>query len=174
MSDEILTCRFTFTAREYERSMRCWWRYSWTKWFVLSVGIFLLYSELTESSNDTPTPQLTALSVIEAFVPLLFVSAFVVFLMYLVFWRSAYYQKEITYTLRESGVHVHSPLAETELKWGIYARATETRHGFALFQLGKRSFNWVPKQGFADPDDIDRCRELIRKNVKDSRRLYAS
>jgi hypothetical protein len=169
MEDAPITCRFIFTTGEYGRAMHAWWRHSWVKWFILAVVVFLLYSELSEDLASTKP--MTILSITFDVIPLLFLCIFIMFLLYLTFRRSAYYQKEITYTLREGGVHVHSPLAETELKWEIYPRATESRYGFALFQLGKRSFHWIPKKAFVNQGDMARCRELIRKKVKDTKNL---
>lgn len=76
------------------------------------------------------------------------------------------------FMLSEDGVSVKSALSESALKWAIYARATESGSGFALFYQGSRMFNWLSKSGFSNEDEIKRCRELLRQKVKDSKKLF--
>ena len=90
------------------------------------------------------------------------------------FRKGAYFNKEMIYTFRESGVHLDSALIESEMKWESFPRVAENQNGFALFFMGKRSFNWLPKSGFASPESIDQCRQLFRQHVKDSRKLFPS
>ena len=131
-----------------------------------------------ECFPDQDAPPVTPWSVFFDFLPGTIFLVFIGLLLRLggqfYFRRTAYCNKEITYTLHEGGIHVGSPLSESEMKWPIYARATENAKGFALFHQGKRMFNWLPKNGFANAEEINRCRGLLRQNVKDSRRLFAS
>ena len=183
MSDESLVCRFIFTSKEYGWAMRSYWRHSKIKWFALLLMVVIVSVGIYNEAYPPVTPgipvhPITPLSVFLDFLPILFFLGFMFYLsLYagrFAFRRGAYFNKELVYTLRESGVHVHSPLTETEMKWAIFACATESSYGFALFHQGKRAFNWLPKQGFAGPGEIDLCRELFRKNIKDTKRLLRS
>lgn len=156
--------------------MRCYWRHSWVKWLLLILFIPFGMQVYAEFFPDVNAPPVTPWSVFSDFLPgTIFLGIFLPLFLFggqFYFRRTAYFNKEITYTLRDSGVHIHSPLAETEMKWGIYTRATENSHGFALFHQGKRMFNWLPKSGFISPEQIDECRKLLRQHVKDSRQLW--
>jgi hypothetical protein len=158
--------------------MQCYWRHSWVKWLLIILLIPLGIQAYAEFFPDQNAPPVTLQSVFFDFLPgvifLIFMGLLVKFAGQIYFRRTAYCNQEMTFTLREVGVHVVSPLSESEMKWPIYARATENAQGFALFHQGKRLFNWFPKSGFDSPESINQCRELFRKNVKDSRRLFAS
>jgi YcxB-like protein len=182
VSDETITCRYVFTGPEYGRAMRCYWKHAKSKWalaaIVLICGGLTLYGALFPDESQPPPPPATGSSIFFALLPALcfviFIAVLVLFAGQFYFRRTAYFNKEMTYTLWDGGVHIKSPLTETEMKWPIYAKATESPSGFALFHQGKRMFNWLPKSGFTDPGSIDRCRELLRQKVKDSKRLAAS
>ena len=87
------------------------------------------------------------------------------------FRKTANYNQELIYTMRGDSIQCISPFFDTEMKWGLFGRVTESRHGFALFHRGNQMFNWLPKSGFSDSGEVDRCRLLLREKIKDSKRL---
>ncbi len=61
---------------------------------------------------------------------------------------------------------------QADIKWELIGRVMENKNGFLSMILGSRSFHWMPKGGFASAEDVNKCRELFRQYVKDSRRLF--
>jgi len=55
-------------------------------------------------------------------------------------------------------------------QWSAFKSAREFPDGFILV-LGKRHFYWLPKHGFASPQDIDLCRAFLHDHIKDFRAL---
>jgi len=131
------------------------------------------YAEFFPSPD---APPVSPWSVFLDFLPGTLVLVFIVLLArnvgQIYFRRSAYCNKEMIYTLYENGIHSSSEVSESNLKWPLFARATESTQGFALFHQGKRMFNWLPKSGFANLDEINRCRELLRQHIPDTKKLY--
>jgi hypothetical protein len=119
----------------------------------------------------------TALSVFLDFLPIVgfFGILFVAILVFgrLAFRRTAFFNKELVYALNESGIHVRSPLMNSDVDWAIYGRATESSSGFAVFQKGGRTFSWLPKDGFDSEESVKRCRKLLREKIKKTNLLAA-
>jgi hypothetical protein len=178
MSEEPVICRYVFTPKEYSRAMNNYWRHSKTKWILLVVLVPGTYGTYADLFPAPGTQRVSSLSILLYDVlPVAFVMVVIAVLAryagQIHFRRSAFCNKEMIFTLREAGVHVKSPLSESEMKWGIYAQATESRHGFSLFHQGKRMFNWLPKHALVDHGEIHHCRELLRRHVKDAKKLFA-
>jgi YcxB-like protein len=153
--------------------MGCYWRHSRVKWFALVCMPLLLLGTACEDfyPGDSGTPRtVSVLSVFLDLLPLVcfFGILFVVISVFgrLTFRRSAFFNKELVYALDESGIHVHSPLMNSEVDWALYGRATESSRGFAIFQKGGRSFSWLPKDGFDSQECVKRCRELLREKIQ--------
>jgi hypothetical protein len=188
MSNEAITCRFVFTPQEMKRAIRCYWRYSPLKWWlggILLIPLILtLYpivfpgsSPSTQVPRDIQNPTFL-MSFVQNVLPILIFIGLVVYIFVFQtsrsFRKGTYFNQEMTYTFRDAGVHLATPRVQSEMKWEVFPRVVENRNGFVLFNMGKRSFNWFPKTGFASPESIDQCRNLLRLHVKDSRRLIAS
>jgi YcxB-like protein len=72
----------------------------------------------------------------------------------------------IAYTLMPEGMFTENEDIRSVIKWPAFARATETKEGFALSLKGKKAlFFWLPKHGFADEADIEGCRSIIREHM---------
>jgi hypothetical protein len=175
MSLEPLTCRYVFSPKEYQHAMQCFWQHSWLKWLLLVLLVPFGMQVYAEFFPDPNSPPITFGSVFFDFLPgvifLIFVGLFLKYGGQFYFRRTAHCNQEMIYTLREDGVHVKNPLSESEMKWPIYARTTESTYGFSLFHQGKRMFNWLPKDGFDSTESIDLCRELLRRMIKDAKQL---
>jgi hypothetical protein len=180
MSNEAITCQYIFSPVEYRRAMQCYWRYSPLKWWFVVLFLFLSAVALNPYNFPDSSPQetYTASSVLIALVPVIVVFVFVIGLIVLqtkwTFRKGAYFNQEMIYTFQNTGVHLETSRVQTDIKWEVFPRVVENQNGFVLFTMGKRSFNWLPKSGFASPESVAQCRELFRNNVKDSRQLFAS
>jgi len=176
MDQEPIVCRYVFSPQEYGRAMQCYWRHSRIKWLLLVALIPFGMQVYAEFFPEPDTPPITLGSIISDFLPavvvLILIGLAVKYAGQFYFLRTAHCNKELIYTLREDGVHAVNPLSESEVKWAIYAQACENAHGFALFHQGKRIFNWLPKSGFSNFEDIDTCRELLRRQIKDTKCLF--
>jgi len=67
--------------------------------------------------------------------------------------------------LAETKILFQSERAQSECKWTIFDRVSETREVFA-FSQGKIGATYVPKRFFTDPNDIPLLRRIIRENFK--------
>jgi hypothetical protein len=183
MSDQVITCRFVFTSAEYRKALRCYWRYSPLKWWMLALVLIVLGTTLYPAISsgtlwqDNSNPASSQLMILFwNLLPFLcffgFISVLLVFQTIRVFRKGPFFNQEMIYLLRESGVHMKTPSVQTDINWELFPRAVENENGFAVFFKGRRSFNWLPKKGFAQPENIDQCRQLLRQCVKDARKLY--
>lgn len=68
-------------------------------------------------------------------------------------------------TFRPDKILFQSESAQSECKWTIFNRVSETREVFA-FSQGKIGATYVPKRFFTDPNDILLLRRIIRENFK--------
>lgn len=112
---------------------------------------------------------------LENILPMILLALFIAFIAYFqtgyIFRRSAYYDQQMTYNLRESGVYLETPRLKLEIRWESFPKAVENKNGILVLSMGKRSFHWFPKGGFASPESIEQFRTLLRKQVKDCRKL---
>ena len=181
--EEAIACQFVFTKQELKKAMGCYWRYSPMIWWYLCV--FLLLAALPFLFPGAAHPDLrgggtegsfSVISIVQNLIPATVVCCFVAGLvMYQTrtsFRRGPYFNQEMTYGFYDNGIQLKTPRIQTNMSWEVFTRAIENQNGFILFNMGKRSFNWFPKSGFNSPESIDRCRELLRRNVKDVRRLF--
>ena len=146
--------------------MSAWWWHSWVKWFCLTVAAFLIYAQLTEATNQCHSVASVTLSAC-----CLNISALALCHRRL---RCPNIHSFSKRRLLQQAAHLHAPADRCarlhttrrieRLNGKFHTRATESTHGFALFHQGSRSFNWLPMHGFASPEEINQCRELIRKN----------
>jgi hypothetical protein len=131
------------------------------------------YAEFFPDANAPPvTPWSIFLDFLPGTLVLIFVAVLAMNAGQIYFRRSAYCNSEMAYTVYENGINVSSAVSESNLKWPLFARATESIHGFALFHQGKRMFNWLPKSGFVNAEEISRCRELLRAHIPDTKKLF--
>ena len=181
MDDEPIRCVFVFSSAEYGRASRCFYRSTGAFWKWL--GIVLLVFTLPILFPGNPDDQGAAFKAMSAgmkmFINLLPVALFIIFLtLFILGWgwwafrRSATYNQEMEYTLGEERIHLKNAVMDLTVKWDILVRVAENPSGFLLIQKGKRSFHWLPKHGFAGTTQIDRCRELLRQQVKDAKWLF--
>jgi hypothetical protein len=82
--------------------------------------------------------------------------------------RSPLFNQPVSFLVSDSGVHLKTPRVESQLQWELFPSAVEGKDGFLLMQIGKKTFNWLPKDGFDSFEFIARCREILRRNVKES------
>jgi len=183
MSDETIVCRYIFTMPEFRRALRCYWRVSSLKWWLGGLALlllgFALYPLAFPDAASAESSAGVSFSWTALFWNLLPVAVFLAFMvLFLAYrtWRpfrkSVYFEKEMIYTFRDSGVHLETPLVQSEMKWEAIPRVAENRAGFALFFSSRNAFSWVPKSGFTSTQQIDRCRELFRARIKNYRRLF--
>jgi hypothetical protein len=181
MSDEGIVCRFVFTTDELKRAMSCYWRHSPHKWWIVGL-VALVICALAEpfvlpdhSSQATAPSPFSFLYFLQNILPMVLFVGLMIFLIVFQtnrsFRKGAYFNQEMIYTFRETGVFLQTPRVQSEMKWEIFPRVLENKNGFVLFNMGKRSFNWFPKNGFASSSEMDECRELFRTYVKDSKCL---
>ena len=188
MNPETVTCRYVFTSREMGDFMVCLWQHGRFKWWMAALFLFfvalypgsLLFIGAFGSPQeaiDFRSPYFLPALVFAMLFPVL-IMVFILVMCSVVTWGTfrlgPFYQKEMIYKLGESGIRLESPLVIIELRWASSPRVVENEKGFLLSFAGRTSFNWFPKSGFASPESIVQCRELFRKNVKDSKCLFAS
>lgn len=77
---------------------------------------------------------------------------------------------EIEGTVSVDGIASRSALGKHETAWAGYAGTLESTNHFLLY-LGRHVFNPFPKRAFADPQDVDRLRDLIRAHVPKAKLL---
>jgi hypothetical protein len=185
MNDETITCRYVFSSVEFRRAKLCYWRTSSLKWWMAGVVLFLfglvIYPDLfpdAATSASISKHHSFLFSVFLDILPIIiFVSCMPLALFFLPQWsfrKGPFFNREMAYVLGAQGVHVETPLVSSDLKWESFAKITENHNGFALFLLGKRSFQWLPKSGLEAPEKVIDCRNLFRRHVKDSRGLKSN
>jgi hypothetical protein len=180
MEGDSIRCAFVFSSAEYGRASRCFYRSGGAVWWWLG-GILFLFSLPTlfpgkpEDHDAAYNSMSSAMQMIINLVPVaLFVVLLTIFVLWLGWWgfrRSATFNQEMEYALSEEGIHLKNSVLELAIKWDIFVRAAENSSGFLLVQKGKRSFHWLPKRGFDNAMEIDKCRELLRRHMKDAKRL---
>jgi hypothetical protein len=166
--------------------MVCLWQRGQFKWWM--VGLFLFFVGLylgpilfagafgsPQETIDFRSPYFIPALIINT-LPIVLFMVFILVVCVVVTWAAfrmgSFFNKELVYTLGENGVRLESPMVMIEARWEASPRVVENKKGFLLSFGGRTSFNWFPKSGFASLENIDQCRELFRKNVKDSRRLF--
>lgn len=82
--------------------------------------------------------------------------------------EAPYLNVEIEGTASVDGVVSRSRLGNHETAWGSYSAVFESVDYFLLY-LGRNVFNPLPKRSFADTQDVDRFRDLIRAHVPNTR-----
>jgi len=85
---------------------------------------------------------------------------------------SPWCDQDVSYVLDETGYIFEAPSIRSRVEWPRVTSARELPSGFIYF-MGKRKriYIWLPKHGFSSPEEIDRCRALIREHIKDFRGL---
>lgn len=82
------------------------------------------------------------------------------------FRKGATFNLKISNIISSEGIHSKTPDSESSLKWSCIPKVIESADGFAIYFTGNKNyFLWMPKSGFLNPNDVDRCRDLIRANV---------
>lgn len=74
------------------------------------------------------------------------------------------FQKQFSYTFSDTGYDTTNAEANSSGSWNNILRAIESQHSFNLF-IHKNFFLLVPKRCFASPTDIQRFRDLLRRNL---------
>jgi hypothetical protein len=62
------------------------------------------------------------------------------------------------------GLVTHSRLGKQEAAWASYASVLESADHFLLYP-GKNAFAPLPKRAFANREDLERFRAMIRANI---------
>lgn len=70
-------------------------------------------------------------------------------------------QEPTSWTFTASEIRVDHPRSRAQHDWSVYKRVVETPHLFMLFPQDNL-YNPVPKRAFADEDEIERFREMVR------------
>ena len=72
------------------------------------------------------------------------------------------------YVFSSSGIYIVGPVSNAELQWKAIVKVIETKSTFLLFPVVNVA-HVLPKRCFADADDIDAMRELLRTNISDAK-----
>lgn len=78
--------------------------------------------------------------------------------------KSPHIGVEYETTASQDGMTWNSPFASTQSKWTAYTSVRETAEYF-MFYCGLAMCAAIPKRSFADSNDMDRFRDLIRAHV---------
>lgn len=176
MAEHVLTCKFLFTSRELWRGIICFWPLSSVKWIFAFFGLLLLLAALEPvllfKYFHVPLGKIFFLR--SAFLVLMIVALFLICILFpfYTFRMGPLFNRVVTYRFGHDKIYLQSNLVNLEIRWELCPLVIENEDGFALSFPAKKSFSWFPKSGFEAPESINLCRELFRKNVKDSRRLF--
>lgn len=87
------------------------------------------------------------------------------------FRRNPLYNQQVLYKVEQAGLELASEVLNQKASWSAIGKVREGAKGFILFWgKSKRSFHWLPKDGFSSSADIDTCRDLIKQHVKNFKR----
>jgi hypothetical protein len=178
MSEEPIICRYVFTATEHRRAMLSYWRSTPLLWVLFGIVIislcFAVFSPTSPSQAHVPPP-----SPLTSFLNILPVFLFLGLILYLGFGsklrsfrKKPACDKEFLYIFRDDTLYLENTLAQSEAKWEIFSKVVENKNGFILFYVGSNNFHWFPKSGFVPSENTSRCRELFRRKIRNSKRLF--
>jgi len=77
---------------------------------------------------------------------------------------SPYLGVELAGTASGDGLETHSSLGKQEAAWANYSTVLESADHFLLYP-SRNQYAPLPKRAFANREDLDRFRELIRANI---------
>ena len=167
MSDSI-TFKFTLTEEDFVQtshahavSQKRWW-ITWAVFFglwIVPLAAVLLDKGLAGDALYRLLPFLAGV----ASVAVLFALAW--------WWQprraarsSPYLGVEMAGVASGDGLAMDSPLGKQQAAWADYSTVLESADHFLLY-LAKNSYAPLPKRAFADREDLDRFRELVRANI---------
>jgi hypothetical protein len=169
MSDSI-TFKYTLTEDDFvrafrvsARSKRLWW-IMWAVRFGALVGLYIFLSYIAG------IPGYYALAGIFLLVAIYGVS------FWWVWWiqprraarESPYLAVEVEGAVSIDGIAQRSALGKHETAWASYSTALESAD-YLLLYLGRNAFTPFPKRSFANQEDLNRFRALIRDHVPNFR-----
>lgn len=79
--------------------------------------------------------------------------------------RETAFHDEVHWTFDEAGVEVRQTGAHSTVSWRRYRQAEELEGVFLIWPQD-RLFHIVPKRAFDSTEELERFRELLRRNVK--------
>lgn len=184
MNDEPVTCTFVYSAQEYEAGQKAAEKAlpktkNW-KGIVILV-IFFGFVFAVDSFCGKPLPSASPsgnswTTALLNFGPVLLVVLLVIWLFAKRRKKSlekfTYLDEQVTNLLSESGLHFESPLTAVTFKWPVFNSVLETDKGFVLISGRDHLFTWLPQSGFNSPDSIQRARELMRRQIANSKGLF--
>ena len=170
VSDSI-TFKFTLTEEDFVRashvhafSQKRWW-ITWAVFFglwIVPLAAVLLDKGLAGDALFRLLPFLAGV----VSVAVLFALAW--------WWQprraaraSPYLGVEMVGVASGGGLVMHSRLGKQEAVWAKYSAVVESADHFLLY-LAKNSYAPLPKRAFADREDLNRFRELIRANISNA------
>ncbi|MEA5574681.1 YcxB family protein [Calothrix sp. UHCC 0171] len=78
-------------------------------------------------------------------------------------------QYEIHVEVVEEGLIITTPVAESNLKWGIFQNWLETPNLFLVYQT-KSCCNIFPKRAFSSEIEMNQFRDILREKVSPTQR----
>jgi len=163
-----LDFKLTLTKDDYKRAYRLFMRrsrYFRSFWVIVSL-VFLYF--ISGHVFDLVGGEDIMTVMISVF-PLLVMT--VIFVFFLYSWYPALVARSapdvgtaFDINIGDAGIVVSSAAAKARLGWSIFTGAIETPDDFLLFR-GGAGFNSYPKRMLTGPQEIERLRETIRKNI---------
>jgi hypothetical protein len=80
------------------------------------------------------------------------------------------FQKRFDYAFSDSGLEASNEKSHSHTNWDDFLKAVESKHSFNLF-IQRRFFIVVPKRSIKSSADLDRIREILKKNFGDKAKI---
>jgi len=145
------------------------------RWLLVACGAYLAYVVFAEIMNEGFSTE-TAFTILLSSVVALgafFVAISITRLRSRQLIRNGpVFCQQRRYSLSDRGVHFDSEFMTCDLRWGSFSRIMENPRSFVLY-LAPLSGLVIPKKCLTKPDDIQRLRELFRKQFKGKLKLRA-
>ncbi|MCI0524061.1 MAG: YcxB family protein [Acidobacteria bacterium] len=146
-------------------------------WFTAnqpSLKIFLLLFALSAIANFLLNQSfLMVVSILAAVAMLLTIPLAVYFNTKRVFSDLKDFQKRFDYVFSDSGLETNNEKSHSHTSWDGFLKAVESKHSFNLF-FQRRFFIVVPKRSINSAADLNRIREILKKNFGDKAKIQTN
>ena len=179
-----MTCRYLFSRKEYIRAttLQSWVQLPKTSFWLALLALFFIYLawsgiQAPDVQAQIPKTEPAHTSFIiwyylnflpPVLIPVVLISPpFWCYLNYFLYRRRGTFAgKKLFYQVSDEGILLESDGFRQSHGWSMIGGAYEGKHGFLLFfGKGRKSFHWLPKTEFEMPEDVGRCRELLKRHV---------